>query len=46
MAMELTAFRPFLSELDDAERKKLIAEAQERFFPGCKLEETGDGAVE
>jgi len=40
MAMELTAFRPFLSELDEADRKKLIAEAQRRFFPGYELNET------
>jgi hypothetical protein len=34
LADQLTAFRPFLAELNDAERNILISEAWRRFFPG------------
>jgi hypothetical protein len=46
IAMELTAFRPFLSELDDEACRKLIADAQLRFFPGHKLDEASSGTVQ
>jgi len=39
MAMELTTFRPFLSELDEGECKKAIMETYPRFFRGQPSEE-------
>ena len=41
LGVELTAFRPFLAELNEEERKKLIAEAQYRFFPGYNVPSAG-----
>lgn len=46
LALQLSAFRPFLSELGEDERRKQIIEASKRMFPGHQSEpaarESGD----
>jgi len=43
LGLELSAFRPFLTELNEQERSKQITDATKRYFPGTESSPTREG---